>query len=121
MRPFRSCPKRLGRKGSQRLRTYTGEALHIIRQAHVQVAYQDQTANLPLPIIKGKGPSLFGRNWFRDIKLNWGSIKKISCDLDNELTKHKSVFNDKLGTMQGTKPKLYFTNSGFKYNTGTKW
>ena len=94
-------------KSAIKLRTYTGEALDIIGQAHVQVAYQDQTANLPLQIIKGKGPSLFGRNWLRDIKLNWGSIKKISCDLDNVLTKHKSVFNDELGTMQGTKAKLF--------------
>ena len=90
-----------------RLRTYTGEALDIIGQANVQVTYEDQIANLPLQIIKGKGPSLFGRNWLRNIKLNWGSIKKISCDLDNVLAKHKSVFNDELGTMQGTKAKLF--------------
>ncbi|XP_015773362.1 PREDICTED: uncharacterized protein K02A2.6-like [Acropora digitifera] len=106
-------PKALLERSILKLRTYTGEALHIIRQAHVQVAYQDQTANLPLQIIKGKGPSLFGRNWLRDIKVNWGSIKKISCDLDNVLTKHKSVFNDELGTMQGTKAKL-FVKSGSK-------
>ena len=79
----------------------------------MQVAYQDQTAKLLLQIIKGKGPSLFGSNWLRDIKLNRGSIKKISCDLDNVLTKHKSVFNDELGTMQGTKAKL-FVKSGPK-------
>ena len=90
-----------------KLRTYTGEALDIIRQAIVQVTYQHQIANLPLQIIKGKGPSLFGRNWLRNIKLNWGSIEKISCDLDNVLAKHKSVFNDELGTRQGTKAKLF--------------
>ena len=106
-------PKAPLEKSTLKLRTYTGEALDIIGQAHLQVAYQDQTANLPLQIIKGKGPRLFGRNWLRDIKLNWGSIKKISCDLDNVLTKHKSVFNDKLGTMQGTKAKL-FVKSGSK-------
>ena len=106
-------PKAPLEKSTLKLRTYTGEALDIIGQAHVQVAYQDQTANLPLQIIKGKGPSLFGRNWLRDIKVNWGSIKKISCDLDNVLTKHKSVFNDELGTMQGTKAKL-FVKSGSK-------
>ena len=90
-----------------KLRTYTGEALDIIGQTNVQVTYQDQIANLPLQIIKGKGPSLFGRNWLRNIKLNWGSIKKVSCDLDNVLAKHKSIFNDELGTMQGTKAKLF--------------
>jgi len=41
-------------KSTLKLCTYTGEALDNIRQAHVQVAYQDQTANLPLQIIKGK-------------------------------------------------------------------
>ena len=90
-----------------KLRTYTGEALDIIGQANVQVTYQDQIANLRLLIIKGKGPSLFGRNWLRNIKLNWGSIKKIRSGLDNVLAKHKSVFNDELGTMQGTKAKLF--------------
>ena len=39
--------------------------------------------------------------------MNWGSIEKISCDLDNVLAKHKSVFTDELGTMQGTKAKLF--------------
>ena len=39
--------------------------------------------------------------------MNWGSIKKISCDPDNVLAKHKSVFNDELGTMQDTKAKLF--------------
>ena len=39
--------------------------------------------------------------------MNWGSIKKISSDLDNVLAKHKSVFNDELGTMQDTKAKLF--------------
>ncbi|XP_068708106.1 uncharacterized protein [Montipora foliosa] len=87
----RKLPKAPLEKSTLKLRTYTGEALDIIAQAHVQVAYQDQTANLPLQIIKGKGLSLFGRNWLRDIKLNWGSIKKISCDLDNVLSKHKCV------------------------------
>ena len=90
-----------------KLRTYTGEAIVIIGQANVQVTYQDQFANLPLQIIKGKGPSLFGRNWLRNIEMNWGSIKEISCDIDNVLAKHKSVFHDELGTMQGTKAKLF--------------
>ena len=64
---------------------------------------------MPLQIIKGQGPSLFGRNWLRKIKLNWCSIKKISCDLqlDNVLAKHQSVFKDELGTTQGVMAKLF--------------
>ena len=89
------------------MKTYTGEALEIIGQALVEVTYQDQTTKLSLQILKGNGPNLFGRNWLKNIKLNWGSIKKISCDLDSMLSRHQSVFKDELGTMQGVKAKLF--------------
>lgn len=39
-------PKAPLEKSTLKLRTYTGEALDIVGQVHVQVAYQDQTANL---------------------------------------------------------------------------
>ncbi|KAL9950577.1 hypothetical protein ACROYT_G043093 [Oculina patagonica] len=103
----KNFPKVPLEESKMKLRTYTGEALEILGQARVEVTYQDQTANLPLQVIKGQGPSLFGRNWLRNIKLNWGSIKKISSDLDNVLTRHQSVFKDELGTMQGVKAKLF--------------
>ena len=64
-----------------KFKTYTGEALEIIGQALVEETYQDKTTKLPLQILKGNGPSLFGRNWLKNIKLNWWYIKKISCDL----------------------------------------
>ena len=89
------------------MKTYTGEALEIIGQALVEVIYQDETTKLSLQILKGNGPNLFGRNWLKNIKLNWGSIKKISCDLDSMLSRHQSVFKDELGTMQGVKAKLF--------------
>ena len=89
------------------MKTYTGEALEIIGQALVEVTYQDQTTKLSLQILKGNGPNLFGRNWLKNIKLNWGSIKKISCDLDSMLSRHQSVFKDELGIMQGVKAKLF--------------
>ena len=56
-------------KSQIKLRTYTEETLDIIGQAHVEVTYEDHTANLPIQIIKGQGPSLFGRNWLRNIKV----------------------------------------------------
>ena len=89
------------------MKTYTGEALEIIGQALVEVTYQDQTTKLSLQILKGNGPNLLGRNWLKNIKLNLGSIKKISCDLDSMLSRHQSVFKDELGTMQGVKAKLF--------------
>ena len=73
----------------------------------MKVTYQDQTTKLPLQILKGNRPNLFGRNWLKNIKLNWGSIEKISCDLNSMLSRHQSVFKDELGTMQGVKAKLF--------------
>ena len=52
---------------SLRLRTYTGEPLKLLGQTHVQVAYENQSASLPLLVASGDGPSLFGRNWLNSI------------------------------------------------------
>ena len=97
-------------KSQVKLRTYTGETLDITGQAQVEVTYENQAAKVPLQLMKGQGPTRFGRNWLRDIKLNWGSIKQISNDLDNMLSNHLAVFKDELGTMQGVKANL-FVNS----------
>ena len=34
-------------------------------------------------------------------------MEKISCDLDNALPRHQSVFKDELGTVQDVKTKLF--------------
>ena len=90
----RQLPKVPLEESKIKLKTYTGEALEIIGQAQVEVTYQDQTTKLPLQILKENGPSLIGRNWLKNMKLNRGSIKKISCDLDSMLSRHQSVFKD---------------------------
>ena len=50
---------------------------------------------------------LLGRNWLKAIKLNWGTIKKVTNDLEQVLNNHNKVFKDELGTMQDTNAKLY--------------
>ena len=57
---------------SLRLRTYTGEPLELLGQAQVHVVYEGQSATLPMLVVSGDGPSLFGRNWFGAIYVNWG-------------------------------------------------
>ncbi|XP_071810750.1 uncharacterized protein [Apostichopus japonicus] len=39
-----------------------------------QITYQGRPYQLPAYIVKGKRPSLLGREWLRDIKLDWHSI-----------------------------------------------
>ena len=40
-----------------------------------------QQVTLPLVVIKGKGPSLFGRNWLEQIKLDWPVIHRLEGGL----------------------------------------
>ena len=40
----------------------------------MQVSYENQTAVLPLVLVKGESPTLIGRNWQEEIKLNWNDI-----------------------------------------------
>ena len=60
-----------------------------------------------LVIVKGEGPSLFGRNWLERIILDWKEINYLrSSSLQTILEKHEAVFQDGLGTLQGFEAKL---------------
>lgn len=45
------------------LHTYTGHPVQVSGQFQVKLKYQNQNVNVPLLVVKGSGPSLFGRNW----------------------------------------------------------
>ncbi|XP_043242283.1 uncharacterized protein LOC122391959 isoform X2 [Amphibalanus amphitrite] len=69
--PLQDCP--------QRFRTYTGEEIKIRGVAEVDVAVDGAPAvRLPLMVVHGKGPSLFGRNWLEKIRLNWNKLFDVS-------------------------------------------
>jgi len=48
-------------KRSTLLRTYSGEQLKVLGQLKVTVKYNDQVQQLPLLVVAGDGPSLWGR------------------------------------------------------------
>ena len=84
-----------------RVCSYSKEPIPVKGSTQVKVAYQGQTAQLPLLIVEGSGP-LMGRDWLQKIKLDWGSIHHVSSSgLQELLSKHPSVFQDGLGTLQG--------------------
>ena len=91
------------------LTTYTGESLSIMGTYNVQVCYQSQVYTLPLIVVKGRSPSLFGRNWLEKIKVDWNSIHALqnSSSLSSLLDKYSSLFSDTLGLLQGTTAKLH--------------
>ena len=49
-------------ESNTRLKTYSGEYPDTLGSMSVNVCYGDQQVMLPLVVIKGKGPSLFGIN-----------------------------------------------------------
>ena len=57
-----------------RLRTYSGEQLVVLGTLRVTVKYEAQQVVRSLLVVKGAGPSLFGRDWLEVIKLNWRSL-----------------------------------------------
>ena len=84
--------------------------MFIFKRAHnccwmfyVNLAYKGQTAtNIPLLIVQGSGPSLFGRNWLKEIILDWNEIHHAYSDsLQVVLDKYPSVFQEGLRTLKG--------------------
>ena len=75
------------------------EYLETLGNINVSVCYGDQQVTLPLVVIKGKGPSLFRRNWLEKIKLDWPEIHKLQEDpVGAILRQHAIVFEESLGT-----------------------
>ena len=63
---------------------------------------------VPLLVVKGEGPSLFGRDWLTKIRLDWGAINTVKCrTLTSVLESYSSVFEPGLGTLQGYEAKIY--------------
>ena len=88
-----------------KLKSYTGQPLDIMGTVEAQVKYQNQTKVVPLTVVKGNGPSLFGRDLISEF-----SVMKI-CQENNSmqeiLANHSDVFREELGTLKGTTAKIH--------------
>ena len=89
------------------LRTYTGELVDICGKINVNVSYGDSSKYLPLLIVAGTGPNLFGRDWLEHIKLNWHEVKWLSKSHQDVIQRYPDVFKEGLGTYKGPKAKIY--------------
>ena len=84
--------------------------MQIMGQLNVHVQSNGQTAALVLVVVAGDGPSLFGRNWLKYIRLNWSRIATVRAKapgVQTLLQKHESLFSDELGTVQPQKATLH--------------
>ena len=91
------------------LHTYTGESIVVLGSLEVDVSYEDNMFTLPLLVVQGSGPSLLGRNWLEQIKLNWTKIHVVSpkISLNNLLEKYAPLFKPELGCLNTSTAKLF--------------
>jgi hypothetical protein len=102
-------PDKVLQKCTMALKTYTGEPMQICGEVQVTVRYQEQGPHeLPLVVIKGRGPTLLGRNWLYRFRLDWAGIRAVlpAKPLDRLLQEHNSVFANEVGTISPMKVKL---------------
>lgn len=100
-------PERCLQPSKACLHTYSEELITVIGQVEVEVCYEERV-KLPLLVVKGEGPSLFGRDWLTKIRLDWGAINTVKCGtLNSVLESYSSVFEPGLGTLQGYEAKIH--------------
>ena len=93
------------------LRSYANQIIKVLGELDVTVVYGDQKKSLSLLVVAGKGPSLLGRDWLRQIRLNWNELYRIdgrpTPTLNQILDKHREVFKDELGLVKGVAVKIH--------------
>ena len=98
------------KKTNNILKTYTGEGIKPAGILNVEVDYKDQHKQLTLHVLKQNGPTLLGRDWLKEIKLDWSELKCFKMNMtsmDALLDKYGSVFDSDLGTIKDFKARIY--------------
>ena len=60
--------------------------------------------------MRGEGPTLLGRDWFRIIRLNWSDVNRVSnsdAGYDTVLNKYPGMFSDGVGTFAGPRMRIH--------------
>ena len=96
------------RNSQVKLKIYTGDEIPVFGMVEVNVQHNGQSKQLPLNVTRGEGPSLLGRNWLGELRIDWrGTYKVQKTDaLSAVLDKHEAVFRDELGTITCAKASL---------------
>ena len=91
-----------------KLETYTGQQIRVKGSKMVQVQYGDQSKKLSLVVVSGSGPTQLGRDWLKEIRLDWRVICKVEYhkSLEEVLKRHEEVFREELGTYTGDQVKI---------------
>ena len=93
------------------LKIYTGENIKPLGIISVQVEVNNQKQQLELLVVLGNGPSLLGRDWLSQLRLDWAQIHHMnhsdSLQSQTVLDRHPTVFEQSLGLVHGTTAKIY--------------
>ena len=96
-----------------KLKGYNGVEIPVYGEVYLPVTYDQQEMILPLIVVNGDGPPLLGRNWLKQLKLNWSSVFLVSEieTLSGALERHKTVFIRGLETIKGFKADIKLQDS----------
>ena len=84
------------------------QPIKVLGNLSAEVSDNTQVHTLPLLVVEGSGPSLLGWDWLAHLRLDWKSIHRVQEDSMNSLLcRHKALFQDGLGTMQGYEASLH--------------
>ena len=106
----------LNRMKKPELKTYSGNTITAVGTASVCVEYGDQQKQLELVVVPGSGPSLLGRNWLHELKLDWKTVFHTSTpsvgsdsksDHPELSPEFSDVFSSKLGCYTGGKVTVH--------------
>lgn len=90
------------------LKSYSGEPIKVVGQREVEVSAEQQKSRLPLVVVAGEGPSLFGRDGLQVIRLDWRAIWHVrQPQLFELLDRYESVFQPGLGTLKGYEAQIF--------------
>ena len=99
-------------KTSVQLKTYTGTPLKVLGVMNATVCYEQRTVTLPLLVVAGVGASLLGRNWLKQIALNWKAIHNVNMDqLQTILNQYSEVFKPGVGMLKEYKAHIFIDPS----------
>ena len=87
------------------LRTYAGQTIKPAGGVTVDVRHQGCTHRLTCLVVNGNGPTLLGRDWLTQIKLDWSAVHHIeNADFPDMFP---DLFKYGLGKLKGVEAKLY--------------
>ena len=95
------------------LKTYTGETIKPVGKCDVTVQIEGSKVRLPMIVTPGKSPSLLGRNWLTQMKVDWSKVCCVNKleeeepqSLSTLVKEYEEVFKPGLGTFKDVRVKI---------------